>query len=134
MPTDRLQIEAVTQDALRLCVEHVPAVGEPRGAVMVGHAMMANRRSVDRPRGKGLASTLASHGLHVYAYDCRGHGRSLERSPEGSNYRYDDIVRFDLAAVAGLLRTRHPRLPLGGVGHSLTGHAGLAWLGLPEVA
>jgi predicted alpha/beta hydrolase len=125
--------EVETPDGARIrgdrIAARVPEGGRARGAVWVGHALLANRRSLDRPRGAGLASALAESGLHVYTFDVRGHGESL--LPPGSRgWTYEDLVRGDLPAVARAVRERHPDLKVAGVGHSLTGHAGLAWLGL----
>ncbi|MFC6980042.1 alpha/beta fold hydrolase [Microbulbifer taiwanensis] len=89
---------------------------------------MANRRTLDRPRGRGLASTLAEAGLHVYTFDLRGHGQSSTAG--NSHWNYDEIVRGDIPAVVDWVRARHPALRLGLLGHSLTGHASLFWLGL----
>jgi predicted alpha/beta hydrolase len=100
-----------------------------RAACIVGHAMMTNRRSLDRPRGAGLASTLAARGLAVYTFDCRGHGGSRDGAPRRS-WTYDDVVLRDVPAVVAAVRARHPRLPLVVVGHSLVAHATLAWLGV----
>ncbi len=46
----------------------------PGPVVVCGHAMMVDRRTLDRPRGAGLASALAEAGLDVVMMDARGHG------------------------------------------------------------
>lgn len=116
-----------------LAVSEFPARGQPRGVVVAGHAMMANRRTLDRPRGQGLASTLAEAGLHVYTFDVRGHGESKPAAADGGRWIYDDIVNGDVPAMVAWARDRHPDLRLGLLGHSLIGHASLLWLGItPE--
>lgn len=111
---------------------HEPS-GPARGTVLAGHAMMANRRSLDRPPGEGLVATLVRGGLRVVTVDVRGHGESGPLPPEGGAYSYDDIVEKDIPAAVEFVRTRFSgRAAL--LGHSLVGHAALAWLSGPEAA
>ena len=121
-------------DGWRLSVAyHAPALGiAPRGALWMGHAMMANRRSLDRPEGQGLASTLAAAGFHVYNADMRGHGESGPLASESGRWSYDDIVLRDIPAMNHWVKERHPEQPLVVVGHSLVGHGTLASLGQME--
>ncbi len=116
-----------------LAASEYPAVGDANGVVIVGHAAACNRRTLDRPRGKGLVSTLAEAGLHVYTFDVRGHGESGPIASENGRWGYEDILEGDLSAVISWVHERHPQLRLGVLGHSLTGHGTLLWLGLhPE--
>ncbi len=124
----------VDADGWALAVSEFPAHGETRGVVIAGHAMMCNRRSLDRPRGQGLASTLARAGLHVYSFDARGHGASGPAPAAGGSWRYDDLIDHDLPAMARWVRRRHPDHRIGLIGHSLIGHAGLLWLGSDRAA
>ncbi len=124
---ERCHIE--TGDGWRLVAEHIPPTGPARGAIWLGHAMMVDRRTMDRPAGGGLGSALADAGLHVYLIDLRGHGESGPRPHEGGDWSYDDIVAHDLPAACRWLAERHPNLPRAGLGHSLAGHCGLASLG-----
>jgi predicted alpha/beta hydrolase len=119
----------VTTSGFTLAASEFPAIGDARGVVVLGHATMCNRSTLDRPRGKGLASTLAMAGLHVYTFDFRGHGQSGATAGAGSQWTYDDLVNHDLPAVVAWARARHPDLRLGVLGHSLAGHAALHWLG-----
>lgn len=127
--SETFTVEAL--DGWRLAVDyHPPEPGVPtRGALWMGHAMMANRRSLDRPEGEGLASTLAAAGYHVYKADLRGHGESGPLAAESGRWRYDDIVLQDIPALSAWVKKRHPDLPLVVVGHSLVGHGTLASLG-----
>lgn len=106
-----------------------PAAGAARGVVVGFHAMMTNRRTLDRPAGGGLASALTAAGWHVYLADLRGHGRSGPGAHEGGSWTYDDLVRLDIPAVCAEIARRHPALPRVGLGHSLGGHGLLAAAG-----
>jgi len=119
--------------------EHAPATvggsafggtAAARAALLVSHGMMVNRRSLDRPPGRGLVSFLRRRGFHVYALDLRGHGASGPRAAEGGRWSYDDIVQRDLPAAMRAVARRHPELPRAFLGHSLSAHAGGATLGL----
>ena len=121
-------------DGWRLKVAYLPPPprGPVHGALWAGHAMMANRKSLDRPEGEGLGTTLARCGFHVYLADMRGHGESGPRAEEGGRWSYDDIVLKDIPAITRFVKNRHPELPLAVVGHSLVGHGTLAALGQME--
>lgn len=127
--TARTVAHRVAVDGWSLAVQAFPAVGTPRGVVIAGHAMMCDQRTLDRPRGAGLASTLAAAGLHTYTFDARGHGQSGPRPADGGRYSYEDIVEGDVPAMVRWAKARHPDLPLAIVGHSLVGHAAMLWLG-----
>lgn len=115
--------------------------GERRGpasapaVVVLGHAMMVDRRTMDRPRGAGLASTLVEHGLEVALLDARGHGDSGPHATDGARWSYDDVVRFDVPAMVDAGREIANGRAVVLLGHSLIGHAGLITAGLlPERA
>lgn len=93
---------------------------------VVSHAMMVDRRTLDRPRGHGLVSHLAARGIACVHADLRGHGKSGPRAEEGGDWGYDDLVEQDVPALVGFARARFPGLPLATVGHSLFGHVALA--------
>lgn len=99
-----------------------------RAVVIAGHAMMVDRRTLDRPRGDGLVSHLANAGAAVLWPDLRGHGASGPRADAGGNWGYDDLVA-DVGPLLDAARARFPGLPLYTVGHSLFGHVMLAYLG-----
>ena len=81
--------------------------------------MMVDRRTMDRPKGLGLASVLVAHGFAVLNMDFRGHGESVLRTRR--SFSFDDIVRNDVPALVFALRDRFPDLPRFLVGHSLGG-------------
>jgi len=117
-----------------VCPDGWQLVGEvvspdtPRAVVVVGHAMMVDRRTLDRPRGSGLISQLVSRNLAVVTADLRGHGQSGPRAAEGGRWSYDDLVENDVPALVDFARQKFPGLPLVCLGHSLFGHAALAHL------
>ena len=100
----------------------------PVAVAVVGHAMMVDRRTLDRPRGRGLVSSLAAGGIACVVADLRGHGQSGPRADEGGDWSYDDLVEHDVPTLIALARARFPALPLACVGHSLFGHVALAHL------
>ena len=106
----------------------------PKASAVLGHAMMVDRRTMDR-RGEGLATTLAEQGIVVPNADLRGHGGSSPTAREGGLYGLDDFVMSDLPALTTFMRTRFPKLGVAAVGHSLAGTAALLSAGhLPETA
>ncbi len=125
----RPTFRVLASDGWPLVVERIAAIAPARGVVVCGHAMMCNRRTLDRPRGAGLGSALAEGGFHVYLVDLRGHGESGPAASRTVRFDYDDFVLKDLPALITTIAARHPDLPLALVGHSLTAHTGVATLG-----
>ena len=119
----------VATDGWSLAVRSFPPPDAPLGVAVCGHAMMCDQRTLDRPPGGGLASTLAAAGLQTYTFDVRGHGQSGPSVAEGGRYDYEDVIEGDVPAMVRWAAARHPDLPLAVVGHSLVGHAALLWLG-----
>jgi len=118
-----------TADGWRLGILHLPAAGQVRGAILAGHAMMVDWRSLDRPEGEGMLSFLASKGWHVYAPDLRGRGSSGPSAAEGGRWSYDDLVRYDLPTCLNAVLERSKELPVVVLGHSLAGHVSVAAAG-----
>lgn len=116
-----------TPDGWRLAADYLPA-REAVGVAVCAHAMMCNRRTLDRPEGAGLGSALAAAGYETYLVDLRGHGESATPPRPGAHVRYDDFVLEDLPAALRFAARAHPGLPVALVGHSLGAHAGLASL------
>lgn len=106
--------------------EPEPSQGPPRAVAICGHAMMVDRRTMD-VRGDGLVSLLARSGIAVLHPDLRGHGKSGPLAVDGGRWSYDDLVEQDTPALHALARDRYPGLRLFDVGHSLYGHAALAF-------
>jgi predicted alpha/beta hydrolase len=118
--------ELSTPDGWRLRGE-VRAPASPVAVAVAGHAMMVDRRTLDRPQGGGFVSHLASRGIAVVWPDLRGHGKSGPRAHEGGRWSYDDLVA-DVAPLVAFARAEFPGLPCFAVGHSLFGHVTLAHL------
>jgi predicted alpha/beta hydrolase len=91
--------------------------------------MMVDARTLDRPPGQGLASSLARRGFLVVAADFRGHGQSDAPASTDGDWLYDDLVRFDFPALLALAGSLAPGLDCAVVGHSLMGHVAAAYLG-----
>ena len=111
------------------------ALGEPRGAIVMAHAMMARRSEFHRPKGAGIARFFAARGYHVVAFDFRGHGDSEPAPRRGGSYSYDDLVLRDLPTACAFARTCLPTgCPVFVLGHSLGGHVALAAQGAGAIA
>ncbi len=115
----------VAVDGWSVAVRGFEATAEPVAVAVLGHGMMCDQRVLDRPRGGGLASTLAAEGVATYTFDVRGHGRSRPNPAEGGRYSYEDVVEGDVPALARWAAARHPGLPVVVGGHSLVGHAAM---------
>ncbi|QNG18811.1 alpha/beta hydrolase [Rhodococcus triatomae] len=88
--------------------------GRARGIVQLAHGMGEHAA-----RYAPIAESLNAEGFHVYAADHRGHGTSMHAEPgaigkDGWNHLVQDMV-----ALTGILRERHPGLPVVLLAHSL---------------
>lgn len=124
-----IDVSIRTSDGWILRGERLPDPSAP-AVVVLGHAMMVDRRTMDRPAGNGLASELRAMGLDVLWLDVRGHGESGPRAEQGARWGYDDIVRHDVPAFVTAGREAARGRPVFLLGHSLVGHAGLISAGL----
>ncbi|MCA9658247.1 MAG: alpha/beta fold hydrolase [Myxococcales bacterium] len=115
-------------DGWRLSVLEVEPATALRGVVIVGHAMMVDRRTILRDDRPSLGAELATAGFRVLVPDLRGHGCSGPRAEVGGVWDFDAIVD-DVGRYLDLARALDPRAPIALVGHSLAGLAGLAWIG-----
>jgi alpha-beta hydrolase superfamily lysophospholipase len=88
-------------------------VGPAQGAVVFVHGFTMHAGMF-----RHLSAALARAGLHVMAFDCRGHGRSDGR--RGYVRDFGDY-QADLHAVIARARTTWPDLPLAAIGHSQGG-------------
>lgn len=114
-----------TVDGWQLAVRRMGHRGERRGAALLLPAMMVDARTMDKPAGAGLASTLADAGFDVHLADFRGHGASVPTAADGAVWSYDDLVFRDVPALVEAVRDRDPGT-LWVVGHSLGAHVSLA--------
>jgi len=120
----------VADDGWRLSVLDLMP-DEPRAVVVVGHAMMVDRRTVYHPERPSLCTTLAQQGLRVLVPDLRGHGASGPLARHGGTWSYQRLVD-DVPSYLSL--AREAGLPVGLVGNSLFGHVALAYLGTHGVS
>lgn len=127
-----IAVTTVTEDGWTLHGDHHLPDEETRAVVVATHAMMVDRRTLDRPRGEGLVSALVSRGLAVLNFDLRGHGDSADT---GRDFDLEEVVREDVPALLREARRMHPGLPVIWLGHSLGSNAALITFGLhPELA
>lgn len=101
-----------TGDGLRLAARWWAPSGPARAAVVLVHGFTGS--SADPPL-LDVAAALAADGMHVLAYDGRGHGASEGLCTLG------DLERHDVAAAVAAARERHPRVVT--VGASMGGVA-----------
>lgn len=114
-------------DGWQLYVRRFEPNGKVVGTVIVGHAMMADSKTVARPDRPCVAACFLQAGFRTLVADMRGHGKSGPFAPS-ADWSYDDIVADTGALVEFALGLENCG-PLFIVGHSLVGHTGLAWLG-----
>lgn len=117
---DAEPLEIRTSDGVTLAATvHEPA-REPRGTVVMAHAMFARQSAF-----RWLAPMFRERGWRAITFDFRGHGKS-----PCARYGYDDFVLHDLPAVVDCARARDGGKPVVLLGHSLGGHTALAAQGL----
>ncbi|WP_310550861.1 alpha/beta hydrolase [Paenibacillus glufosinatiresistens] len=95
----------------------LPDAGQPlRGAVQIAHGMCETAG-----RYAEFAEALNTAGFAVYAGDHRGHGRTAGAVNLLGDAGEDGFywMRRDLTGIAGIIRERHPELPLFLMGHSM---------------
>jgi alpha-beta hydrolase superfamily lysophospholipase len=106
----------------------------PAAALLLVPGMMLDRRAMDRPAGRGIASFFRARGYAVYALDLRGHGASRPAASAAVDWSYDDLVALDLPVALAAVAARHPGLPLAVLGHSLGAIAAATAIGCrPEL-
>lgn len=112
-----------TLDVLELC-----DCERPKAVLVVGHAMLVDRRTVWREDRPCLVRTLLDAGFRVLVPDLRGRRASGPTPAEGADWTYGALVE-DTPAYVALARRLEPELPVFLVGHSLFAHTSLAYLG-----
>lgn len=113
---DAEALEIRTRDGVSLSATVLEPAGEPRGSVVMAHAMFARQSAF-----KFVAPVFRDRGWRVVTFDFRGHGKSF-----CEDWGYDDFVERDLPAVVECVRARNDHGPVALVGHSLGGHVALA--------
>jgi predicted alpha/beta hydrolase len=129
------QLEARTADGVTLRIDHVPARGDRRGAVLCLHAMMTDGRYFGARREGTFAAALAEAGLDVYVADFRGHGQSVPPRAGNGDWSFDDLALHDLPALVTAVSTHAGLGPteLAILGHSLGGLVACAALGTQRI-
>jgi len=94
--------------------EWLPAAREPIGIVQIAHGM-----GEYSARYSHLAEKLADLGYAVYADDHRGHGHSISGEPGDLGDNGWNLLVEDLVTLTGLVRDKHPGIPVVLFGHSL---------------
>lgn len=130
---EEVEIRTADGASLRARVED-PDGGTPLvGTVVLSHAMFARKSEFGRRDRPGLSAAIRRAGYRTIAFDFRGHGDS-ELPASASDWRYDDLVRFDMPAVVEAARARGEERPVLVLGHSLGGHVALAAQGTQRLA
>jgi lysophospholipase len=95
----------------------------PRGVIIIIHGLAEHGG-----RYHETAEFLSRNGWAVYACDLRAHGLSPDPPKAGRVHvqRFADYF-FDVDAMAELVRTRHPGLPVFILGHSMGGLIALSY-------
>ena len=101
----------VTRDGVKLGLAHWDAP-EPFAVIVALHGMSDYSNAFALP-----APWWAEHGITTYAYDQRGFGRS----PEPGIWPGNTIMRRDLDDFVGVVKARHPGLPVYVLGESMGG-------------
>lgn len=102
-----------------LGLHHEPTDFNARGIILVSHGLAEHSRRYAR-----FATTMASRGYHVFAFDHRGHGETTAPdAPIGRFARRDGARRVidDVVAVRDHATDRYPGLPIILFGHSMGG-------------
>jgi len=103
---------AVMADGYRLPLAVTPAHGSARAIVLALHGFNDYRNAFRDP-----ADYLADHGLLTVAYDQRGFGATAQRG----HWPGSTLLAEDATAMADLLCSRYPGLPLFLLGESMGG-------------
>jgi predicted alpha/beta hydrolase len=115
-PAAAQHITLQTDDGYALTALRYPAVGTPRG-----HLVVAGATGVPQLFYRNFALFAASKGYTVLTLDYRGIGLSKPQQLRGFRMRYLDWAQQDLSAAVDAMAS--DTLPLFMVGHSFGGHA-----------
>jgi lysophospholipase len=111
---------SLRRDGCELHLEHYRPRGEARLTVVTVHGYSAHCGLY-----RHVGATLASAGMAVTQFDCRGHGRSAGR--RGHIEDFGDYVE-DLAMVVNWARQQAAERPWALLGHSMGGAISLAFV------
>jgi acylglycerol lipase len=119
MTDDRI----VAADGFVLPLRRWSPAREPAAVLLALHGFNDHATAFERP-----ASAWAERGILTYAYDQRGFGRTGIRGL----WAGADTMAADLRAALGLLRARHPGIPLYLLGESMGGAVALVAMAGPD--
>jgi alpha-beta hydrolase superfamily lysophospholipase len=117
--------ELKTATGAILLVRHQEAEGPARAILLIFHGLAEHSERYAR-----FASDMSKIGLHVYAHDHRGHGRTTAPDAPPRRFAAKDgarVVVEDCRAVYDLATTSHPGLPVVVLGHSMGGLIAMAF-------
>ena len=106
----------LANEGVDVVVDRTLPQGAAKAVVLIAHGMAEHAA-----RYRRFASELAARGYAVYAPDHRGHGRTSggdDRLGWAGDDGWNGMLR-DLAALAELVRERHPGAPVVLFGHSM---------------
>jgi alpha-beta hydrolase superfamily lysophospholipase len=95
----------------------LPQKGEPKAIIMIVHGMAEHSE-----RYAAFAHLLTLEGFAVYAYDHRGHGKSVKDEKDLgfiANSNGWELLLDDMKAVNNLIRRDYPNKPIILFGHSM---------------
>ncbi len=129
------ELAATTSDGIKIRIDRVAAIGEPKGAVVCLHAMMTDGRYFGARRPSAFVSAFIEAGFDVFVADFRGHGRSIPPRAGADDWSFDDLVDKDLPAIvkACAYAANCPTSELVLLGHSLGGLVATAALGTGKI-
>jgi alpha-beta hydrolase superfamily lysophospholipase len=120
----RLTDEAfISFDGASLGLTVWPAEGETTGVVCALHGMNDYANAFHL-----IAPVLASQGIATYAFDQRGYGRS----PNRGVWAGQDLIKRDVETFIGVVRAKHPGLPLTLMGESMGGADAILTMAQPD--
>lgn len=98
----------------------LPQTPQPKSVIVALHGMNDYARAFE-----SAGPYWADQGIATYAYDARGFGRSPQRGVWGGK----DLMLGDLRTAIGVVRAKHPGIPVTLVGESMGAATILAALG-----
>ena len=113
LPYTYLEDRLFQPDGTRIFFRSWRPAGTARAVLVICHGFNSHGGQY-----AGTAEALASSGLHVYALDLRGRGKS-----DGPRFRVGQVADYvqDVGAVIALARSRDPGLAVFLLGHSAGG-------------